>query len=192
MGVFMNEILAAIMGRRSVRAYSAEPVKDGEMDAILQAGSFAPTARNTQAWYILALLGLERIKALDAQVKEASKVPGFDRYRDFVSSPSYTINYQNAPLFIIVGVDPEVSVCPTQDGTLVLSNILLAAHGLGLGACWINQLGAIADEPGFRKYLTGLGFPPTHSLIGACCVGRVEGEPPRAPARKLGQISVLR
>ncbi|MDR0621414.1 MAG: nitroreductase family protein [Deltaproteobacteria bacterium] len=188
----MNEVLAAILGRRSVRKYSEEPVSDGEMDAILQAGSYAPTARNTQAWYILALLGLERIRALDAQVKEAAQVPGFDRYKDFVGSPSYTINYRNAPLFVIVGVNPDVSVCPVEDGSLVLGNILLAAHGLGLGACWINQLGAICDEPGFRKYLTGLGFPKTHKVIGSCCVGRIEGEVPRAPARKHGQINVLR
>ncbi|MDR2387271.1 MAG: nitroreductase family protein, partial [Deltaproteobacteria bacterium] len=127
-----------------------------------------------------------------AQVKEASKVPGFDRYRDFVSNSSYTINYENAPLFIIVGVNPEVSFFPIHDGTLVLSNIMLAAHGLGLGSCWINQLGAIADEPNFRKYLTGLGFPPSHSLIGSVCVGRVDGQPPRPSPRKKGQISVLR
>jgi nitroreductase len=188
----MNEILSALLERRSIRKFTEEPIKDGEMDAILQAGSYAPTARNTQGWYIMALLGLERIRALDAQVKEASKVPGFDRYRDFVSNSSYTINYENAPLFIVVGVDPEVSVCPVQDGTLVIANILMAAHGLGLGACWINQLGAIADEPNFRKYLTGLGFPPTHSLIGSVAIGNIDGDPPRAAPRKKGQISVLR
>ncbi|MDR2366637.1 MAG: nitroreductase family protein [Deltaproteobacteria bacterium] len=188
----MNEILAAIMSRRSIRKFANEPVTDGEMEAILQAGSFAPTARNTQAWYIMALLGPERIRALDAQVREASKVPGFDRYRDLVSSPSYSINYQNAHLFVVVGVDPAVSPCPVQDGSLVLGNILLAAHAMGLGACWVNQLGAIADEPLFRKYLTGLGFPATHSIIGSAAIGRVEGEPPRAAPRKHGQINVLR
>jgi nitroreductase len=187
----MNEVITAILERRSVRSFTADSVEDGAMEAILQAGTFAPTARNTQAWYILALLGLDRIKALDAQVKEASKVPGFDRYRDFVSNDSYTINYHNAPLFVIVGVNPEISISPVSDGTLVLGNILLAAHSMGLGACWINQLGAVADEPGFRKYLTSLGFPRTHSLIGSACIGHIDGPLPRPSPRKHGQVSVL-
>jgi nitroreductase len=188
----MNEVITAIIERRSVRKFTTEPITDGEIELILQAGSYAPTARNTQAWYILALLGTERIRALDAQVKEATRIPGFDRYRDMVCSPSYSINFKKAQLFILVGVDPEISVAPTQDGTLVLSNILLAAHSLELGACWINQLGVIADEPGFRKYLTGIGFPSTHSLIGCAAIGRIDGEPPRPAARKHGQINVLR
>jgi nitroreductase len=188
----MNEVITAIIERRSIREFTREPIKDGEMDLILQAGSFAPTARNTQAWFILAILGYERIKALDAQVKEASKIPGFDRYKEFVSSASYSINFKNAPLFVIVGVDPEVSVCPLQDGSLVLGNILLAAHSLELGACWVNQLGAIADEPGFRKYLTSIGFPSTHTLVGSAAIGRYNGKPRRASPRKHGQIRVLR
>jgi nitroreductase len=188
----MNEVITAIMERRSIRTFTTEPVKDGEMEAILQAGSYAPTARNTQAWFIMALLGKERIKALDAQVKEASKIPGFDRYKEFVSSGDYTINFKNAPLFVIVGVDQEISYCPTQDGSLVIGNILLAAHSLGLGACWVNQLGAIADEPGFRKYLTGLGFPSTHSLIGSVAIGRIKGSIPKPSPRRHGQICVLR
>ncbi|MDR2387879.1 MAG: nitroreductase family protein, partial [Deltaproteobacteria bacterium] len=56
----MNEVLNALLERRSVRKFTTEEVKDGEVDAILQAGSFAPTARNTQGWYIMALLGMER------------------------------------------------------------------------------------------------------------------------------------
>ncbi|MDR1052260.1 MAG: nitroreductase family protein [Deltaproteobacteria bacterium] len=188
----MNEVVKAILERRSVRSFSSEPITDGEMELVLKAASFAPTARNTQAWYIMALLGQARIRALDAKLKEASQLKGFDRYKDFVSSPEYTINYKNAPLFVVVGVDPAVSFCPVEDGTLVLSNILLAAHAVGLGGCWINQLGAVSDEPGFRAYLTGLGFPATHRVIGSACVGRPSGAAPKAPARKHGQISVLR
>ncbi|MDR1112132.1 MAG: nitroreductase family protein [Deltaproteobacteria bacterium] len=188
----MNEVITAIMERRSIRSFTTEMVKDGELEAILQAASYAPTFRNTQAWFVLALVGLDRIRALDARLKEASLVPGFDRYRDFVSNPSYTVNYKNAPLFVIVGVNPEISNCPLQDGSLVIGNILLAAHSLDLGACWINQLGAVANEPGFRAYLTSLGFPATHSLVGSVAIGHVKGEPPKATERRHGQITILR
>jgi nitroreductase len=189
---FMNEVISAITDRRSIRNFTTAPISEGEIEIILKAGSYAPTARNTQAWYILALLGLDRIKPLDAKLKEASLVPGFDRYKDFVSANSYTINYKNAPLFVIVGVDNTTSFCPVEDGTLVISNILLAAHSLNLGACWINQLGAVSDEPGFRTYLTGLGFPATHRLVGSVAIGHRAGANPKAPERKHGQITILR
>ena len=79
-----------------------------------------------------------------------------------------------------------------EDGSLVLGNILLAAYALGLGACWVNQLGAVCEEPGFRSYLTSLGFPETHLVIGSAAVGYPAGPHPKAHSRKPGQINVVR
>jgi nitroreductase len=186
-----NEVINAIKERRSVRSFKSDPVEDSVLDTILSAGSFAPTANGTQAWHITALVGRERIAELNLRLKEASVVPGFDRYAKFVSG-SYTVNFKNAPVFVIVGAHRTESVCPVEDGTLVLSNILLAAHAVGLGACWVNQLGAVGEEPGFRGYLTTLGFPPTHLVIGSAAIGHPSGGHPKAHPRKSGQINVIR
>jgi nitroreductase len=186
-----NEIIKAIKERRSVRAFKQDPVDEPVLDAILAAGSFAPTANGTQAWHITAVVGRERINELNQRLKEASTVPGFDRYAKFVHG-AYTINFKNAPVFVIVGSHRSESVCPVEDGTLVLSNILLATHALGLGACWVNQLGAVGEEPGFRSYLTTLGFPPTHLVIGSAAIGHPSGSHPKAAARKSGQINIIR
>jgi nitroreductase len=186
-----NEIIKAIKERRSVRSFKTDPVDDSVLDAILSAGSFAPTANGTQAWHITAVVGRHRISELDQRLKEASTVPGFDRYAKFVHG-AYSINFKNAPVFVIVGSHRENSVCPVEDGTLVISNILLAVHSLGLGACWVNQLGAVGEEPGFRSYLTTLGFPPSHIVIGSVAIGHPAGNHPKAAARKTGQINVIR
>ena len=186
-----NEVITAIKERRSVRSFKPDPLEDGVLDNILSAGSFAPTANGTQAWHITALVGRERIGELNLRLKEASVVPGFDRYAKFVSG-AYTVNFKNAPVFVIVGSHRTNSVCPVEDGTLVLSNILLAAHALGLGACWVNQLGAVGEEPGFRSYLTTLGFPETHLVVGSAAIGHPAGPYPKAHARKPGQINVVR
>jgi nitroreductase len=186
-----NEVIKAIKERRSIRSYKPDPIEDGVLDAILSAASYAPTANGTQAWHITALVGRERISELNLRLKEASVVPGFDRYAKFVSG-AYTINFKNAPVFVIVGTHKEKSICPVEDGTLVLSNILLAAHALGLGSCWVNQLGAVGEEPGFRSYLTTLGFPETHQVIGSAAIGHPSGSHPRPASRKPGQINVLR
>jgi nitroreductase len=188
----MNEVIKAIIERRSIRNFSEEPVKDEDLALILKAASYTPTARNSQAWVIMAIQGYDRIAALDAKVKEASRIPGFDRYREFVSSSAYTINYKRAPVFMIVGADRKESFCPVEDGSLVIGSILLAAHSLGLGACWINQLGAVSDEPGFRGYLTGLGFPETHRLVGSVAIGHGAGANPKPPAREGGKIVILK
>ncbi|MDR2443473.1 MAG: nitroreductase family protein [Deltaproteobacteria bacterium] len=186
-----NEVIKAIRERRSIRSFKTDPIEDGVLDTILNAGSFAPTANGTQAWHITAIVGLDKIKDLDGKLKEASQIEGFDRYRKFVSG-AYTINFKNAPVFIIVGAHRVDSVCPKEDGTLVLGNILLAAHAVGLGACWVNQLTAVGEEPGFRSYLSSLGFPATHLVIGSAAIGYPAVPNPKAHSRKSGQINVVR
>jgi nitroreductase len=137
------------------------------------------------------VVGLRRIGEIDQALKRASALPGFDHYRDFVGQPSYSVNFRKAPVFLVVGSDRKRSFCPVKDGTLVLGNILLAAHALGLGAVWVNQVGSVADEPGFRKVLTGLGFPETHAVVGCAAVGRPEGPSPQAPPRIPGRHNVV-
>jgi nitroreductase len=188
----MNDVIKALKERRSIRQYTPEAVSEKDLQIILDAASYAPTARNTQAWHITVLIGADKIAELDAAVKKASTRPGFDKYRDFVGSGSYTINYQNAQVFIIVGADREKAVCPAEDGSLVLANIFFAAHSLGLGTCWINQLGPIGDEPGFRKVLSDMGFPPTHKVIGCAALGHPAVANPKAPPRKAGQVNIVK
>jgi nitroreductase len=188
----MNDVIKALKERRSIRQYTTEAVSEQDLQTILDAAGYAPTARNTQAWHITVLVGADKIAALNAEVKKASGKPGFDKYKDFVGAGSYTINYQNAPVFIIVGTDREQSASPAEDGALVLANIFLAAHSLGLGTCWINQLGPIGDEPGFRNSLTELGFPPSHKVIGCAALGHSAKANPPAPPRKTGQVNIIK
>lgn len=188
----MKEIFDALIERRSVRHFQPKTVDESAVEAIVRAGLYAPSARNSQASHLTVVVGLEIISRLNAAVKEATVKPGFDKYAGMADQPGYSINFQNAPVFIIVTVDPTASFCPPEDGALVLGNILLAAHALGLGACWVNQLGPICDEPGFRKILTGLGVPPTHTIIGCATVGHRTGENPKAPARKPGRVNIVK
>lgn len=154
------------------------------MKTILQAAIHAPSARNTQPWRITALAGPEKIAHLDEAVKTASKKPGFDHYASFVSSPGYAINFQTAPVFIIVSVDRDRSAAPREDGALALANIMLAARALNLGTCWVNQLGVISDEPDFRAELTALGLPESHVVIGCAALGHPARLTPKAPERR--------
>jgi nitroreductase len=187
----MSEVLKAIGERRSVRVFSDAPVSPQELEAILEAATFAPSAMNTQAVHVTAVTGLARIAELTAALKLASSQPGFDRYRDYVGQQNYSVNFRTAPVFLIVGADRARSFCPVEDSSVALQNILLAAHALGLGAVWINQLGPAADEPGFRKHLTSLGFPESHKVVGCAAVGRREGANPPPPSRVQGRYNIV-
>ncbi|MDR1578053.1 MAG: nitroreductase family protein [Deltaproteobacteria bacterium] len=186
----MSEVLKALKERRSVRDFTDQPVSDEDLKTIFEVASYAPTARNTQAWRATVVRGLDKIALLNDEVKKANQKPGYERYRELAATKSYAINFHKAPVFIIVGVDQEKSVCQPEDGALVLGYLWLAAQAIGLGACWINQLGVISDEPEFRAYLTGLGFPVDHRIIGALALGHPV-KIPSVPERKTDHYNVI-
>ena len=187
----MNEVIKALLERRSIRQFAPEPIDSHLLNLILKAALYAPSARASQATHLTALTNPEKIAELDQAVKAASRQPGFDKYAAFVSRPEYSINFNGAPVFIIAGAHREDAFCPAEDGALVLAQLMLAAHSLDLGSCWVNQLAPIGEEPGFRARLTALGFPATHLVIGCLALGRREGANPSAQPRKEGRINTI-
>ncbi|UQZ89690.1 nitroreductase [Deltaproteobacteria bacterium Smac51] len=188
----MNEVIKALLERRSIRKFESTPVDEETLQTILKAGIYAPSARNSQAWQVTAITNPQIIEKVNQAMKTASQTPGFDKYAAFVKQEGYSINFKTAPVFLIVSVDPSASFAPPEEGALVLGNIFLAAHSLGLGTCWVNQLGPICDEPGFRAILTELGVPAAYRIIGCAALGHPAGNHPSAPARKEGAINIVR
>lgn len=170
----MNETLRSILGRRSIRTYKSDNVPKELIDALVQAGLYAPSAKGRQSCHLCVIHNPDRIRQLNQALKQASKAPGHDTYRDYVASEDYSVNYSTAPLFVIATHPPG---SPGADCAVALENMMVAAHSLGLGSCWINQLGPVDTEPGFRALLTELGVPEGNRVAGAACFGY-----PAAPA----------
>ena len=119
-----NEVLNAIRERRSVRNFSSKHVEDSLLDQVLEAGTWAASAMNRQPAKIVCVTREEECRQLsrmNAAVMGSDKDP-----------------YYGAPCIIIVLVD-SASATGREDGSLVLGNMMLAAHSLGLGSCWINR-----------------------------------------------------
>ncbi len=74
------------------------------------------------------------------------------------------------------------------DCALLLGNMFLAAHALGVGSCWINQLNVLNDEPGFRAYMTTLGIPLQNRIFGCACFGYADGPARDAAPRKENNV----
>jgi nitroreductase len=191
-GVVMKEhVLTNILTRRSIRRYLRRPVPRGILERIIEAGSYAPSARNSQPWHFTVVAAPERIARVTEELKAAVLRMPQNPYKNFVGAAAYSVNFHDAPVFIIVSGNPEASSMVESDCALALGTMFLAAHALGIGSCWVNQLGSACNEPGFRAFLTELGVPPSNYVYGSGAFGFAGGEPPAAPRRREGTVNCI-
>ncbi len=186
----MSETLQTILQRRSIRSYKQEQIKDSELQAIIEAGRFAPSARNQQSWHFTvvqnqALLGrINKILQVvflhsgDPLLEERAKAENF--------SPFY-----HAPTLIIVSAD-EKAIAPQADASLALGNLLLAAHALGVGSCWIHSLRFLFSTEEGRALNKELGIPAGYTIVGSGAFGYHAGEAPAAAPRREGTVTIIK
>ena len=185
----MNQSVETILTRRSVRSYRPDPIAETELTAIIDAGLYAPSAAGRQSRHLCVVVNPNIIDEINTQLKQSSQLPGYDAYKFSVTSDDYAINFCNAPVFAIVSVADGM---PDADGAVMLENMFLAAHSLGLGSCWINQLNPLSGEPGFRQLLTRLGVPQDYRVIGCGCFGHPDKAPPSPAPRKANAYCIVK
>jgi len=161
-----------LLTRRSVRKYADRQVTDAELDKVLEAGLYAPTAKNNQKPIMVAVRDKE---TRDLLSRTNAAIMGVE------TDPFY-----GAPCVIVVLADPAV---PTwiDDGSLVMGNLLNAAHSLGLGSCWVNRAREFYDTEEGKALLKKWGVPETYRGIGNVILGYPE-ETPEPKARLEGRI----
>lgn len=161
-----------LLTRRSVRKYTDRQVEDEKLDKVLTAGLYAPTGMNNQAPILVAVRDKEtrdRLSRMNAAVMGASGDP-----------------FYGAPCVIVVLSDPE-RMTWVEDGSLVLGNLMNAAHSLGLGSCWIHRAKECFDTPEGKALLRAWGVPENYRGVGNCILGYAAEEPEAKP-RKSGRI----
>ena len=152
------ETLKAILTRRSIRKYTGEPVSEEMIRKMLEAGMAAPSANNQQPWQFVVITDRKLLNA----------VPKFHEYAQML---------KGAPCAILVcGEDPDKHLYWQQDCAAAVQNILLAAHGLGLGAVW---LGIYPREPRVKEMEKLLNLPGTVVPMALISIGHpAEDKPP--------------
>ena len=168
------DALECMLTRSSVNKYKSDPVPKELMDKIIEAGLRAPSGLNKQAPIILAVT--------DKQVRdELSKInAGKDPFKR--ADPFY-----NAPCVLVVLADKSAFTY-AYDGPLVMENMMLAAHALGLGACWIHRAKETFEQPEWKEFLKKLGIEGEYEGIGNCIIGYPEGEVPAVKPTKEGRV----
>ena len=158
--------------RRSVRKYRPEQVPDELLDAVLEAGLYAPSAMNNQKPVMVAV----RDKATRDQLSAMNAaVMGTDR------DPFY-----GAPCVVVVLADPAATTAANaqRDGSLTMGNLMNAAWSLGVSSCWINRAEEVFAAPEGKALLRRWGLPDTLVGVGNCILGYAAGDIPAPAPRK--------
>lgn len=155
-----NEVLQTIKSRRTVRAYRPDAVPEELLQAVLEAGTYAPTGRGRQSPTIIAVTSegyRQKISELNAAVLGSDSDP-----------------YYGAPVIILVLADGTANTF-VEDGSCVLENMMLAAASLGLGSVWVHREREIFDSEEGKALLQAWGLPETLRGVGSIALGYPAG-----------------
>lgn len=171
----MNEIIRAMEERRSIRSFKPEMPSKEVLQQIVEAGLYAASGKGQQAAIVVAVTN----KALRDKLAEEN--------RRIAGAPEGSDPFYGAPAVLVVLGRKD---WPTHvyDGSLVMGNLLLAAHALGLGSIWIHRAKQEFEQPEYQQLLKDLGVEGEWEGIGHCAVGYVNGEIPAPAPRKDGRV----
>lgn len=171
----MNEVIKAMKERRSIRKFKAEMPPKADLEQIVEAGLYAANGRGRQAVITIAVTDKELRDKLSAVNNE------------IMGGPEGNDPFYGAPAILIVLANKEVPTAP-YDGSLVMGNLMLAAHSLGLGSIWIHRAKEEFEMSEYQKLLKDLGIEGEWEGIGHCAVGYIDGENPAAAPRNDGRV----
>ncbi len=171
----MNEVVKAMKERRSVRRFKPDMPEKKDVEEIIEAGLYAASGMGKQPVITIAITNkAERDKLSEANRKIGGWAEGFD--------PFY-----GAPVILVVLADKSARTY-LYDGSLVMGNLLLAAHSLGLGSIWIHRAKEEFETPEYKKLLRDLGVEGDWEGIGHCAIGFIDGDVPAPAERKEGRV----
>ena len=175
----MSEVLNKMKERRSIRKFKTDMVPQETIDQIIEAGLYAASGKGEQAAIVIQVTNKElRDEIAEMNRKSGGWDEGFD--------PFY-----GAPAILIVLGRKD---WPTYvyDGSLVMGNLMLAAHDLGIGSCWIHRAKEEFESPWGKDLLKSLGVEGEYEGVGHCALGYADGEAPKAAERKENRIFYLK
>lgn len=165
----MNEVIKEMYARRSVRKFKSDRIPDEIIQEIVKAGTYAASGRGKQSPIILVVTNKEirdQLSKLNAEIMGTETDP-----------------FYGAPVAVIVLADKTV---PTHvyDGSLVMGNLMLAAHALGIGSCWIHRAKEEFEREEGKALLKKLGIQGDYEGIGHCVLGYAAEPSVEAAPRK--------
>ena len=191
----MNETLKSIRNRRSTRGFLPEQLKDIEMQAIMDAGIYAPSATNQQPWHFTVVQNKDMIDRLNVAFKEIAGKSDNEYIRRFADNEKFHVFY-NAPTVVLVSGD-EKNKYASVDCAAAVENMLIAAESLQaesleIGSCWIGLIAYLLNSEEGSEFVKELGIPEGFKQIHAVCLGYKKIKVTNAPARKENTVNYIK
>jgi nitroreductase len=174
----MNDTIKTLLTRRSIRNYKKQQITDAELNQIVEAGTYAASARGLQPCTIVAVQDKDTIAQLTAMNAKIMGVTSDTMY--------------GAPTILIVLADMEKSHNAWSDGCLIMGNLMNAAASLGVGSCWINRAKEEFESPEGKALLKKWHLPEHLVGVGHCILGYADGAVPEAAPRKTDFIKYVK
>lgn len=165
----MNEALENLLTRRSIRKYKPTMIPMEIIEEITRAGTYAATAMGAQSPIIVAVTDKDtrnELSKMNAEIMGTSSDP-----------------FYGAPVVLVVLAARDIGTY-VYDGSLVMGNMMNAAHALGLGSCWIHRAKETFESARGKELLKKWGIEGDYEGIGNLIVGYTDGDVPDPKPRK--------
>ena len=173
-----TEALEVLKNRRAIRKFKPEQIKDEELDLILEAGTYAPTAMGMQSPLIVAVQNKEDVQELN---KLSAKI---------MNRPGVTEPYYGAPTIILIFATDiaRTEELGTLDAAAVCTNMLNAAYAVGLGSVWIHRAHEIFDTEEGKALLNKWGIKEHVRGVASIALGYADMPNPEPKPRREGYV----
>lgn len=177
----MNETLENIYTRRSVKKYKDEQIPQEKLELILKAGEYAANGMGAQSPIMIVVQNKETIETLRKLNLRAMGKEG-ENIDPFYGAPTVVCVLANKNIMTYV-----------EDGSLVIGNMMIAAHSLGIDSCWIHRAKQAFETPEGKEIIKKAGYDPEEYVgIGHCILGYRDCNYPVEKPRKADYISYIK
>lgn len=186
----MNATIESIKNRRSIRVFQQEQLKEHELQAIIEAGLFAPSAMNDQPWHITVVQNQEILSSINTDAKTVLATHKNDYLRKFGTNEALNILY-HAPTAIIISAVTGSSYA-SIDCAALTQNMLVAAESLNIGSCWVGLANFALGGSKSAEYKERLQIPSGYEPCYTVALGYKKTSGTMAPERKANCVNYVK
>lgn len=169
----MNETINNLKTRRSIRKFKDKQISDEDLQAILEAGTYAPTALRMQSPKIIVIQNPETIKEFSDWNRSYYPIDVPDDLDPFYGAKTILIVLANGKMPTFV-----------EDGASVITTLVNAAHAVGVGSCWIHRAREEFSSEKGKALLKEWGIPEKYEGVGHVALGYPDMDLPKPRPRK--------
>lgn len=186
----MNEVLKCIKERRSTRKFKPEQIKEEELQAIIEAGLYAPSGGNQQPWHFTVIQNRNLIDEMDFETKEILKQSDNEAMRKTGFNEKFKPTYGAPTIILISGLNDNYHT--DLDCAAATQNMLLGAHSLGIASCWCWVISMAFNGGKKEEFISKLNIPENYTPSHAVLLGYSDNTPSKGPKRKENTVQYVR